>query len=257
MVLGGLIQDSEERGRDRIPVLGEIPVVGNLFGTTSNVNIRTELIVFITPRVIRNPEDARDVSEELRSRLRSLRQAEDSAAGRGRALRAAAAASSRPAAYPQPLAGAARAARAGPLRPVAGTGRLARPGARPRQALLGALLGLCVGSFVGTLVLRAAGRLARACWCGRSQLPGLRHARSPRATSSRSGAGWRRRGRCRHCGAALAAFYPLVELGAAAIGALALGLAAGACGLARGRARLVAAGPGADRPARPGSCRTR
>ena len=77
VVLGGLIQDSEERGRDRIPILGEIPVVGNLFGTTSNVSIRTELIVFITPRVIRNPEDARDVSEELRSRLRSLRQSED------------------------------------------------------------------------------------------------------------------------------------------------------------------------------------
>ncbi len=49
--------------------------MGNLFGTTSSPNIRTELIVFITPRVIRNPEDARDVSEELRSRLRSLRQA--------------------------------------------------------------------------------------------------------------------------------------------------------------------------------------
>ena len=76
VVLGGLIQDSEERGRDRVPILGEIPVVGNLFGTTSNVNIRTELIVFITPRVIRNPEDARDVSEELRARLRSLRQAD-------------------------------------------------------------------------------------------------------------------------------------------------------------------------------------
>jgi general secretion pathway protein D len=72
VVLGGLIQDSEERGRDRIPVLGEIPVVGNLFGSTATRNQRTELIVFITPRVIRNPEDARDVSNELRSRLRAL-----------------------------------------------------------------------------------------------------------------------------------------------------------------------------------------
>ena len=77
VVLGGLIQDQENRSRDRVPLLGEIPVIGNLFGTTSNVNDRTELIVFLTPRVIRNPEDARDVSEELRSRLRSLRQADD------------------------------------------------------------------------------------------------------------------------------------------------------------------------------------
>ena len=72
VVLGGLIQDQENRSRSRVPLLGEIPVVGSLFGTTSNINDRTELIVFLTPRVIRNPEDARDVSEELRSRLRSL-----------------------------------------------------------------------------------------------------------------------------------------------------------------------------------------
>ncbi|MDX6750975.1 type II secretion system secretin GspD [Geminicoccaceae bacterium 1502E] len=73
VVLGGLIQDAEERGRDRIPVLGDIPVLGHLFGSTRNDQRRTELIVFITPRVIRNAEDARDISEELRQRMRSLR----------------------------------------------------------------------------------------------------------------------------------------------------------------------------------------
>ena len=73
VVLGGLIEDAETRGRDRVPVLGEIPVVGSLFGTTDTANRRTELIVFITPRVIRNAMDARDVSEELRARLKSLR----------------------------------------------------------------------------------------------------------------------------------------------------------------------------------------
>ncbi len=73
VVLGGLIQDSESRGRSRIPVLGDIPVLGALFGSTSNATTRTELIVFLTPRVIRNPDDARDVSDELRARLKSLR----------------------------------------------------------------------------------------------------------------------------------------------------------------------------------------
>jgi general secretion pathway protein D len=76
VVLGGLIQEQETRARDRIPVLGEIPVIGNLFGATLNDTQRTELIVFITPRVIRNPEDARDVSNELRSRLKALRPAQ-------------------------------------------------------------------------------------------------------------------------------------------------------------------------------------
>jgi general secretion pathway protein D len=76
VALGGLIQDSEERGRNRIPLLGDIPVVGNLFGSTSNETQRTELIVFITPKVIRDALDARDVSEELRSRLKSLQPAQ-------------------------------------------------------------------------------------------------------------------------------------------------------------------------------------
>lgn len=73
VVLGGLIQEGEERGRQRIPVLGDIPVLGALFGSTSNAQRRTELIVFITPRVMRNAEDARDISEELRARMRALR----------------------------------------------------------------------------------------------------------------------------------------------------------------------------------------
>lgn len=73
VALGGLIQDSEERSSSRVPILGDIPVLGPMFGTTSNINQRTELIVFITPRVIRNADDARDISEELRSKLQGLR----------------------------------------------------------------------------------------------------------------------------------------------------------------------------------------
>lgn len=75
VALGGLIQDAEENGRDSIPILGDIPIIGNLFGSTSTRTQRTELIVFITPRVIRDSEDARTISEELRSRLRAIRPA--------------------------------------------------------------------------------------------------------------------------------------------------------------------------------------
>ena len=80
VVLGGLIEDTETRNRDRIPILGELPIIGTMFGTTDNENARTELIVFLTPRVIRNADDARDVSEELRARLKSLRPSEPEAA---------------------------------------------------------------------------------------------------------------------------------------------------------------------------------
>ncbi len=134
VVLGGLIQDQENRSRDRVPLLGEIPVVGNLFGTTSNVNDRTELIVFLTPRVIRNPEDARDVSEELRSRLRSLRQADDMPLGVPEPYVPPPGQQPAPA-YPQPLVVPRERPAAGPLRPVAGTRRLGtRPGLDPTGA---------------------------------------------------------------------------------------------------------------------------
>ncbi|HFD17171.1 MAG TPA: hypothetical protein ENJ38_12825, partial [Rhodospirillales bacterium] len=72
VVLGGLIQDSDVRNKEKIPLLGDIPVLGELFGSTSNTAARTELLVFITPRVIRDAEDARAVSEELRSRMRAF-----------------------------------------------------------------------------------------------------------------------------------------------------------------------------------------
>ncbi len=74
VVLGGLIQDSEQRSNGKLPIVGDIPIIGPLLGSeTNNSDERTELIVFITPRVIRNAEDARDVSEELRARMQVLR----------------------------------------------------------------------------------------------------------------------------------------------------------------------------------------
>ncbi len=71
VVLGGLIQNGSTQAEDKVPLLGDIPVLGNLFRSVNNESQRTELIVFITPRVIRNAEDAREISEELRSRMRA------------------------------------------------------------------------------------------------------------------------------------------------------------------------------------------
>jgi general secretion pathway protein D len=72
IALGGLIRESNENGVTGIPVLSEIPVLGNLFKTTSDIVGRTELLVLLTPRVIRDRYDARAVTEDLRKRLRSL-----------------------------------------------------------------------------------------------------------------------------------------------------------------------------------------
>lgn len=69
IVLGGLIRDNTSRGNLGVPLLKDIPVIGHLFGTTSRNNSRTELIVLITPRVVRSDGDIRAVSEQMRQRL--------------------------------------------------------------------------------------------------------------------------------------------------------------------------------------------
>jgi general secretion pathway protein D len=72
MVLGGLIKDNASSGKSGLPLLSSIPVVGALFGTHKNSASRTELLVVLTPRVVRSDEDARAVSRELRERMRGL-----------------------------------------------------------------------------------------------------------------------------------------------------------------------------------------
>jgi len=52
VVLGGLFQQIENNVTDKVPLLGDIPILGNLFKSTSKLQTRTELLIFITPRII-------------------------------------------------------------------------------------------------------------------------------------------------------------------------------------------------------------
>lgn len=52
VVIGGLIQNTEEMRKTKIPGLGDIPGVGELFKSTQNKKVKTELMVIVTPRVI-------------------------------------------------------------------------------------------------------------------------------------------------------------------------------------------------------------
>ena len=52
VVLGGLFQQNEQTVVDKVPFLGDIPFLGNLFKNTSKLQTRTELLIFITPRII-------------------------------------------------------------------------------------------------------------------------------------------------------------------------------------------------------------
>ena len=69
MVMGGLITDSKTAGSSGLPFLSDIPVAGALFGSKTQNDKRTELLVLITPRVVNNSQEARDVTAEFRSKL--------------------------------------------------------------------------------------------------------------------------------------------------------------------------------------------
>lgn len=73
LVLGGLIKDSATSNKSGVPLLHNLPVVGGLFGATTNNSGRTELLVIITPKVVRTDLEIREVGEELRDRLQGLR----------------------------------------------------------------------------------------------------------------------------------------------------------------------------------------
>lgn len=73
IALGGIIQENRQLGKSRIPLLGDIPYVGALFGSTTYSSQRTELIVLLTPTVIRNFTEAQNATKELREKLRDLR----------------------------------------------------------------------------------------------------------------------------------------------------------------------------------------
>jgi general secretion pathway protein D len=70
VLLAGLISENQQRDRSGIPLLDEIPKLGDAFGHTSNKGVRTELIIFIRPQIIRDGSDAQFVAEEIRSKIR-------------------------------------------------------------------------------------------------------------------------------------------------------------------------------------------
>ncbi len=72
IVLGGVMSDNESVGNTGVPGLRNIPLLGALFSTTANTTARTELLVMMTPRVLNDDSTLREVSAELRDRMRSL-----------------------------------------------------------------------------------------------------------------------------------------------------------------------------------------
>jgi general secretion pathway protein D len=91
VLIGGIIDDSIQHTRSGIPYLMDIPVIGRAFRSDSDTVDRTELLVTITPSVIRNKGEAREVTDDYMDRidgLTELRRAIESRRQRGRLRRA-------------------------------------------------------------------------------------------------------------------------------------------------------------------------
>ena len=65
LVLGGLIQEEERKNVAKLPFLGDIPVIGSLFRSTTTSNTKNELVIMITPHIIKDTEDVASAGENL------------------------------------------------------------------------------------------------------------------------------------------------------------------------------------------------
>ncbi|GAM08222.1 type II secretion system protein D [Geobacter sp. OR-1] len=69
VLLGGLISSNKSNGDQKIPILGDIPLLGNLFKTTSKGETKTELIVQITPYILNDTDQLEDITSKFKDSL--------------------------------------------------------------------------------------------------------------------------------------------------------------------------------------------
>ncbi len=74
IVIGGLIDETTTISETKVPVLGDIPILGWLFRDKSDSTEKTNLYVFLTPRVIKNPNEAASVLKEKQKHMNSIQE---------------------------------------------------------------------------------------------------------------------------------------------------------------------------------------
>lgn len=73
VLLGGLISDTRRKGNSGVPLLKDLPLIGGLFGNKSSSGERRELLVLLTPQVVRDSDEAREVTDEYRKKFKGLK----------------------------------------------------------------------------------------------------------------------------------------------------------------------------------------
>jgi general secretion pathway protein D len=72
IVLGGLISDDITDNKKGVPFFYQLPIIGPLFGATTKNDIKSELVILITPRVVKGKQDSRVISNEFKRKLTSI-----------------------------------------------------------------------------------------------------------------------------------------------------------------------------------------
>ena len=77
VAIGGFIQDQSGSSTDGVPFLSKIPLIGGLFGAKSTSKGRTELIIFLTPKVLYDSNQVLEATEEIKGGLDKLKKMMD------------------------------------------------------------------------------------------------------------------------------------------------------------------------------------
>jgi len=72
IIIGGLIREDKNKSRTGIPILSQIPILGYLFGSTTTVTTKVELVILLTPHVIKNRIEASDITSEYVERFKGV-----------------------------------------------------------------------------------------------------------------------------------------------------------------------------------------
>ncbi len=74
VVIGGMIEDNSDSGIYKVPLLGDIPLLGWLFKSKSSSSERNNLFIFITPHIILKSEDAKNIHTDKKDYMETLRE---------------------------------------------------------------------------------------------------------------------------------------------------------------------------------------
>ena len=69
VALGGLMRDSKTLNVNKIPILGDIPILGHLFRNTTTETVKTELMIFLTPYIVAEPQQLASLTAQENSKI--------------------------------------------------------------------------------------------------------------------------------------------------------------------------------------------